>query len=116
NSFRYPRFRWLWFSNLAASAGRWTMVLVLSVQLLQMTHSSFCVGLGLFLTQGPVIVLAPFSGALADRMDRRTLNVASCITSGVVTAVFGLLAWTHTDSIALWMVLALLFGLSFVAQ
>jgi len=59
-SFRYPRYRWLWFSNLAGSAGRWTLVLILSIQLLQMTHSSFWVGIGLFLTQGPVIVLAPF--------------------------------------------------------
>jgi MFS family permease len=116
SSFRYPRFRWLWFSNLAGSAGRWTLVLVLSVQLLQMTHSSFWVGLGLFLTQGPVILLAPFSGALADRMDRRTLNVVSSLVSAAVTALFGLLTWTHADLLAVWMVLALLFGLSFVAQ
>ena len=115
-SFRHARFRWLWFSNLAGSAGRWTLVLILSVQLLQMTHSSFWVGLGLFVTQGPVIVLAPFSGALADRMDRRTLNVASSLVSAVVTALFGLLTWTHADSLWLWMALALLFGLSFVAQ
>ncbi|MGA7912921.1 MAG: MFS transporter, partial [Candidatus Dormiibacterota bacterium] len=85
SSFRYSRFRWLWFSNLAGSAGRWTLVLVLSVQLLQMTHSSFWVGLGLFLTQGPAILLAPISGALADRMDRRTLNVVSCLVSAAVT-------------------------------
>ena len=116
SSFRYPRFRWLWFSNLAGSAGRWTLVLVLSVQLLQMTHSSFWVGLGLFLTQGPVILLAPFSGALADRMDRRTLNVVSCLVSAAVTGLFGLFTWAHTDFLALWMALALLFGLSFVAQ
>ncbi|MEP6752549.1 MAG: MFS transporter [Candidatus Dormiibacterota bacterium] len=115
-SFRYPRFRWLWFSNLAGSAGRWTLVLVLSVQLLQMTHSSFWVGLGLFLTQGPAIVLAPISGTLADRMDRRTLNVVSCLASAVVTALFALLSWAHSDQLAVWMVLALIFGLSFVAQ
>ena len=115
-SFRYPRFRWLWFSNLAGSAGRWTLVLILSVQLLQMTHSSFWVGLGLFLTQGPVIVLAPFSGALADRMDRRKLNVVSSLVSAGVTALFGLLTWAHIDLVAVWMVLSLLFGLSFVAQ
>jgi MFS family permease len=81
-----------------------------------MTRSSFWVGLGLFLTQGPVIVLAPFSGALADRMDRRALNVASCLVSAAVTALFGLLTWAHIDSLGLWMALALLFGLSFVAQ
>jgi MFS family permease len=115
-SFSYPRFRWLWFSNLAGAAGRWTLVLVLSLQLLQMTNSSFWVGLGLFLTQGPVILLAPFSGALADRFDRRTLNVLSSLVSAGVTAMFGILSWARIDSLALWMVLALLFGLSFVAQ
>jgi MFS family permease len=115
-SFRYSRFRWLWFSNLAGGAGRWTLVLVLSLQLLQMTHSSFWVGLGLFLTQGPVILLAPFSGALADRFDRRTLNLVSSLISAGVTAIFGFLSWARVESLGLWMGLALLFGLAFVAQ
>jgi MFS family permease len=115
-SFTYPRFRWLWFSNLAGAAGRWTLVLVLSLQLLQMTHSSFWVGLGLFLTQGPVILLAPFSGALADRFDRRTLNLVSSLISAGVTAIFGLLSWARVESLPVWMGLALLFGLAFVAQ
>ena len=116
SSFRYSKFRWLWFSNLAGSAGRWTLILVFSVQLLQMTNSSFWVGLGLFLTQGPAILLAPFSGVLADRVDRRAMNVISCLASAAVTAVFALLTWTHTESLALWMILALLYGISFVAQ
>jgi len=81
-----------------------------------MTHSSFWVGLGLFLTQGPVILLAPFSGALADRFDRRTLNLLSSLVSAAVTAMFGVLSWAGIDSLAVWMALALLFGLSFVAQ
>ena len=115
-SFSYSRFRWLWFSNLAGAAGRWTLVLVLSLQLLQMTHSSFWVGLGLFLTQGPVILLAPFSGALADRFDRRTLNLLSSLVLAGVTAIFGGLSWARVESLALWMALALLFGLAFVAQ
>ena len=116
SSFRYPAFRWLWFSNLAGSAGRWTLVLVLSVQLLQMTHSSFWVGLGLFLTQGPAILLAPFSGSLADRMDRRTLNVMSCMGSAAITALFAVLTQLQADLLAVWMALALLFGVSFVTQ
>ena len=115
-SFRYPRYRWLWASNLASSAGRWTLVLILSIQLLQMTHSSFWVGIGLFLTQGPVIVLAPFSGALADRMDRRALNVVSSLVAAGVTALFGLFTWAHADFLAVWLILALLYGIAFVAQ
>jgi MFS family permease len=81
-----------------------------------MTHSSFWVGVGLFLTQGPVIVLAPFSGALADRLDRRTLNIVSSLVSAAVTGLFALLTWAHADFLPVWMVLALLFGVSFVAQ
>ena len=103
SSFRFPRFRWLWFSNLAGSAGRWTLVLVLSVQILQMTHSSFWVGVGLFLTQGPVIVLAPFSGALADRMDRRTLNVASSLVCAAVTGLYGVVGCFYSAVFTDWM-------------
>src|SRR5947208_14256615 len=93
-SFGFPAYRWLWLSNLAGSAGRWALVLVLSAQLLQLTHSSFWVGLGLFLTQGPVILLAPYSGALADRFDRRMLNVVAPSLPALTTGLFALLTGT----------------------
>ncbi|HSR24512.1 MAG TPA: MFS transporter, partial [Candidatus Eisenbacteria bacterium] len=82
----------------------------------QVTHSSFWVGLGLFLTQGPVVVMAPFSGAVADRFDRRTLNVASSAASAVTTGLFGLLSWLGLTSLPVVLTLSLLFGLSFVFQ
>src|SRR5262245_13827253 len=93
-SFRFPAYRWLWFSNLAGSTGRWAMVLVLSAQLLQLTHSSFWVGLGLFLTQGPVVLAAPYSGVMADRFDRRLLTVISAAAAAATTGAFALLTWT----------------------
>jgi len=116
SSFHHPTYRWLWFSNLAASAGRWALVLILSAQLLQLTHSSFWVGFGLFLTQGPVILLAPYSGVLADRFDRRTLNVVAASLSAVTTGAFGLLSWLGLISLLSILILSLLFGLSFVFQ
>jgi MFS family permease len=116
DSFGQPRYRWLWCSNVAGSAGRWALVLVLSAQLLQVTHSSFWVGLGLFLTQGPVILVAPFSGALADRFDRRTLNVASVSVSAITTGLFALLTWAGVMTLPLMLALSLLFGMSFVFQ
>lgn len=115
-SLRQPRYRWLWFSNVAGSAGRWALVLVLSTQLLQSTHSSFWVGLGLFLTQGPVVLVAPFSGALADRFDRRTLNVASVSASAITTGLFALLTWLDLMTLPVMLALSLLFGMSFVFQ
>jgi len=115
-SLRYPAYRWLWFSNVAGSAGRWALVLVLSAQLLEVTRSSFVVGLGLFLTQGPLILLAPYSGALADRFDRRMLNVVSAAVAAVVTSLLALLTWLGLMSTPLMLVLTLLFGASFVFQ
>lgn len=116
SSLRYAPYRWLWFGNVAGSAGRWALVLVLSTQLLRVTHSSFWVGLGLFLTQGPVLVMAPFSGALADRFDRRTLNVASAAASSLVTAAFALLTGLGLISLPAILCLSLLYGFSFVFQ
>jgi MFS family permease len=115
-SLRHPAYRWLWVSNVAGSAGRWALVLVLSSQLLQMTRSSFWVGLALFLTQGPVILVAPFSGVLADRFDRRALNVASAAASSSITALFAVLTWLGATSLPVMLGLSLLFGLSFVFQ
>jgi MFS family permease len=116
SSLRQPRYRWLWCSNIAGSSGRWALVLVLSAQLLQVTHSSFWVGLGLFLTQGPVVLVAPFSGALADRFDRRTLNVASVSASAITTGLFALLTWLGLMTQPIMLVLSVLFGMSFVFQ
>jgi MFS family permease len=115
-SFRHPAYRWLWLSNVAGSAGRWALILVLSAQVLQLTHSSFWVGLGLFLTQGPVILLAPYSGALADRFDRRMLNVVAASLSAVTTGLFAVLTWVGLMSLALMLALSLVFGVSFVFQ
>jgi MFS family permease len=114
--FQSPAYRWLWTSNLAASAGRWSLVLVLSSQLLASTHSSFWVGLGLFLTQGPVILLAPVSGRLADRFDRRLLNVVCAAGSAAVTLLLAALSATGRMTVAAALVLSVLYGTTFVFQ
>jgi MFS family permease len=114
--FRNPGYRWLWASNALSSSGRWALVLVLSSQLLLETNSSFWVGLGLFLTQGPVVLLAPISGVLADRLDRRTLNVLSSALAAVVTALFAALTWLGWLSLPVMLGLTFLYGLSFAFQ
>jgi MFS family permease len=114
--FRSSGYRWLWASSLASSGARWALVLVLSLQLVKSTHSSFWVGLGLFLTQGPVILLLPVAGRLADRFDRRTLNVTSSAASAAVTLAFAVLSWSGLLTLPAALVLSVLYGLSFVFQ
>lgn len=112
----YPAFRWLWLSNLAGSAGRWSLVLILGSQVLQLSHSSFWVGAALFATQGPVVLLAPVSGIMADRFDRRTLNAASAGLSAVTTGALGLLSATGHLTLFIALLLSVLYGVSFVLQ
>jgi predicted MFS family arabinose efflux permease len=114
--FTSPGYAWLWCSNAFSASGRWALVLILSLQLLQTTHSSFWVGLGLFLTQGPVILLAPVSGILADRFDRRTLNVMSSAAAGVTTGLLALTTWLGVLTLPLELALSLAYGVTFVFQ
>jgi len=114
--FKNPSYSWLWWSNTFSSSGRWALVLILSLQLLQTTHSSFWVGLGLFLTQGPVILLAPVSGILADRFDRRTLNVMSAAFAGVTTGLLALTTWLGVLTLPLELALSFAYGVAFVFQ
>ena len=114
--FKNPGYAWLWWSNAFSSTGRWALILILSLQLLQTTHSSFWVGLGLFLTQGPVVLLAPLSGVLADRFDRRTLNVMSAALAGVTTGVLALTTWLGVLTLPLELALSLAYGVAFVFQ
>src|SRR5690348_17876974 len=107
---------WLWWSNTFSSSGRWALVLILSLQILQTTHSSFWVGLGLFLTQGPVILLAPVSGVLADRFDRRTLNVMSAAFAGLITGVLALTTWLGVLTLPVELGLSFAYGVAFVFQ
>jgi MFS family permease len=114
--FRSAGYSWLWLSNAFSSAGRWALVLVLSSQLLIETRSSFWVGLGLFLTQAPVVVMAPVSGVLADRFDRRMLNVLSSAVAAIVTGLFAALTWFGLLSLPVMLALSFAYGISFVFQ
>jgi MFS family permease len=114
--FRSAGYRWLWLSNASGSAGRWALVLVLSSQMLIETRSSFWVGLALFLTQAPVVVMAPVSGVLADRFDRRLLNVLSSALATIVTGMFAVLTWVGLLSLPAMLALSFIYGISFVFQ
>jgi len=68
-------FRLLWLSQLATTGGRQVVVVAVPYQVYVLTHSSLAVGLlGLFQAV-PIIVAGLYGGALADRFDRRRLQL-----------------------------------------
>src|SRR5437763_272597 len=68
-------FRLLWLSQLATTGGRQVVVVAVPYQVYLLTHSSLAVGLlGLFQAV-PIVVTGLYGGALADRFDRRRLQL-----------------------------------------
>jgi MFS family permease len=69
-------FRTLWLSQIATTAGRQFVVVAVPFQVYVLTHSSLAVGLLGIFQAVPIVVAGLYGGALADRMDRRRLQLA----------------------------------------
>lgn len=113
---RTPNYR-LWFLGQSVSlAGTWMQTVAQSWLVLQLTHSGTMLGVVAAAQFLPVLVLAPYGGVLADRVDKRRMLLATQTSFGALALALGVL--TATGAVELWMVLALagLFGLTSAAD
>ena len=58
--------------NAASASGTWFQNLASQLLIYRLTHSPFLLGVLNFCQFAPVLVLAPWTGGLADRKDPRT--------------------------------------------
>jgi MFS family permease len=68
-------FRVLWLSQFASVAGRQFVVVAVPYQVYVLTHSSLAVGLLGVFQAVPIVLAGLYGGALADRLDRRRLQL-----------------------------------------
>lgn len=102
-----------YFSGQAVSLiGTWMQTVAQSWLVLQLTHSGTALGLAVALQTLPVLLLGPYGGVVADRVDKRKLMIALQSMMGVLALVLGVLTLTHV--VTLWEVytLAFLLGLN----
>lgn len=89
--------------NAASASGTWFQNLAGSILVFRLTHSAFLLGVLAFCQFAPVLLLAPWAGAWADRLDRRMLIFASMLAATVFSGSLAALAWTgHADE---WVVI-----------
>ena len=97
-------FRLIWLSQLATMAGRQVVLVAVPYQIYVLTHSSLAVGLlGLFQAV-PIVVAGLYGGALADRFDRRRLQLIGkslVATTSAALAVGAAVKWIPVWSIYL---------------
>jgi MFS family permease len=92
--------------------GTWMQMAAQSWLVLTLTGSATALGVILALQTLPVLLLCPYGGVIADRVDKRRLMVVLQIAMGVQALVLGIL--TVTGAVRLWEIgaLALLLGLN----
>jgi predicted MFS family arabinose efflux permease len=84
---RHPVFRRLWFGALASSVGQWMQQVALGWLAIVMTNSPGFVGIVTFSAGVPFLVVAPFGGALIDRIDRRRLMLSCQVLAFLLATV-----------------------------
>ena len=110
HSLGYPNFKLLWITSLMVSGGVWLQQVTLGWLAYQMTGSALQVG-GILGIRSAPLILAPLTGVLVDRVDRRKLLIVAQLM--VTTLVFGfsLLLFLGLEQVWHLYVFALTFGL-----
>jgi MFS family permease len=107
-----PNYRRYVRGQAVSLAGTWMQMTAQAWLVLTLTHSAAKLGLVVALQTLPVLLLAPYGGVVADRVDKRRLMVALQIAMGVQALTLGLL--TVMGDVRLWEIgaLAVLLGLN----
>lgn len=104
-SLRHPNYLIYSGGQLVSLTGSWMQAMALSWITYTLTHSALFLGLvGLF-ANIPILLLSLFGGMVADRYDRRRVLIATQWFWMALAVV--LTALVYTDSLQVWMILAL---------
>lgn len=103
---------WFW-GNVVSNAGNWLFNVVAAVVVFELSGSALLVGMVSVAQFVPAVLLAPLTGAITDRRDRRRVLLAA---QGVSTTAAGALAVAVTavgiDGLpGAWPILATAFGI-----
>jgi MFS family permease len=88
-SFHHRDFLWFWLGALVSNIGTWMQNITVPFVVYELTKSGAWVGLAAFAGLFPGVVVGPFAGSLADRIERRKL----LLWSQVVQALLALALW-----------------------
>lgn len=96
-------YRLLFQGNAVTSVGYWMQHVALGWLVLELSNSPFYLGLAGFSRSIPMLVISPFGGVVADRMDRRAVLVGTQVAHFLLTALLALLVLINRASV--WHVL-----------
>jgi MFS family permease len=107
-----PNYRRYYGGQAISLIGTWMQMTAQAWLVLSLTHSSTTLGIIVALQTLPVLLLGPYGGVIADRVDKLKLMVALQSAMGVQALILGVL--TVTGVVQVWQIgiLAALLGLN----
>ncbi len=97
---RYRDFRWLWAGTFFATGAQWIQQATLGWVVYALTGSGALLGAVLGVRAIPMLLLAPVTGIVADRLDRRHALAASQILMFVISVLLAVLL--ALDLVRVW--------------
>jgi len=107
-----PNYRRYFAGQAVSLVGTWMQTVAQAWLVLELTGSGTALGMVAGAQFLPILLLAPYGGLLADRMDKRRLLIVTQVALGAIALTLGLL--TVTGVVELWMVIALALALGLV--
>src|SRR5512141_1292924 len=101
-AFTYRDFRVLWFGAFTSTVGTWMQKVAQSWLILDLSKSSFFLGLDDFLGQLPILLFTLVGGVIADRHDRRRLLLGSQYVQ--MAAAFTLATLVYFRVVTIWQI------------
>jgi len=101
----HRNFRLFWFGQMISLVGTWMQNVARGWLVLQMTNSPFLLGLVSMIGTLPVLFVAPIGGALADKLNKRTVVISTQITAMLLA--FALATLILTKHVQYWHIVVL---------
>jgi len=101
-SLEIRNYRLYFFGQAVSMTGTWMQSVAQAWLILSLTGSGLALGLTAALQFGPILLLGPWGGVLADRLDKRKVLMGTQSAAGGLAAVLGVL--TVTGVVEAWMV------------
>jgi MFS family permease len=98
--------------NALSATGVWFHNLAASIFVFRETGSELLLGVLAFSQFVPVLLLAPWAGSAADRVDRRRIVLASQTVAGLLAAALAALAWGGLASVPVVIGVSLALGVT----
>jgi MFS family permease len=112
SSLSNPNYRRYFTGQSISLIGTWMQTTAQAWLVLVLTHSATDLGIVVALQTLPTLLLGPYGGLIADRLDKRRLMVGLQTLMGVQAVILGVLTLTHRVTFVDVCILAVVLGLN----